>query len=178
MAPTLHYFVPVLVDDVEGVAGERPDFLFHAEDGLVLGAVGGVYAQGWGEGCQLGAHFVCSAGVGGGVRRELMLELDGDRREVRRCFGVRLEVKMPHGLRGEYICQSITSSCLSAKSLSCSCAIACPSFYAAAIDPYVRERRLSLAEIAEKLGVRSSEPLVVPWAAVNRGLIAFGGWVR
>jgi len=55
----LHYFVPVLVDDVEGVAGEGPYFLFHAEDGLFCGAVGGVYAQGWGEGCQLGAHFVC-----------------------------------------------------------------------------------------------------------------------
>jgi hypothetical protein len=33
---------------------------------------------------------------------------------------------------------------------------------AAAIDPYVREVRLSLAEIAEKLGVRMPEPLVVP----------------
>ncbi len=84
MPAALYYFVPVLVDDVEGVAGERPYFLFHAEDGLFGSAVGRVYAQGWGEGCQLGAHFVCSADICWGMLEELMLELDGGRRKVRR----------------------------------------------------------------------------------------------
>lgn len=45
LAATLDDFVAVLVDDVEGVAGERPHFLFHAEDGLFRDAVGGVHAQ-------------------------------------------------------------------------------------------------------------------------------------
>jgi len=42
----------VLVDDVEGVAGQRPDFLLHDESGLLGEAVGWVHTQGrldWGE---------------------------------------------------------------------------------------------------------------------------------
>ena len=62
MASALHYLMPVLVDDVEGVSRDGPYFFFHDEDGLFWDAVGRVYAQWWGEGCELIMHFVCSYG--------------------------------------------------------------------------------------------------------------------
>lgn len=53
LASALDDLVAILVDDVKGVAGERPHFLLHAEDGLLRDAVGGVYAQRGGERLEL-----------------------------------------------------------------------------------------------------------------------------
>lgn len=62
MASALHYLMPVLVDDVEGVSRDGPYLFFHDEDGLFWDAVGRVYAQWWGEGSELIMHCVCSYG--------------------------------------------------------------------------------------------------------------------
>lgn len=47
LAATLDDFLAVLVNDVEGVAGEGPDFFFHDEGCLFGDAVGGEDAEGW-----------------------------------------------------------------------------------------------------------------------------------
>ena len=57
LSSALHDLVPVAVYDVECVAGEGPDFLFHDQHGLFGDAVGGVYAQGGGDGWELVLHF-------------------------------------------------------------------------------------------------------------------------
>jgi hypothetical protein len=58
LASALYNLVAVLVDDVEGVAGERPHLFFHYQHGLPGHAVGGVHAEGWGEGRELAVHLV------------------------------------------------------------------------------------------------------------------------
>jgi len=133
LASALYNLVAVLVDDVEGVAGERPHFLFHYQHGLPGDAVGGVHAEGRGEGRELAAHLVyrlCSFSFGG-IRR-----VRGSGEEVGgwQMFGLgcmeRKDLSFSRWSRSVYmpIHHPIAPS---AKSFSCCCAIR------AIHDPYV-----------------------------------------
>lgn len=64
LAAALDDFLAILVNDVEGVAGEGPDLLFHHERGLFGHAVGGEDAEGGVNWIKVDLCHCCSSWCG------------------------------------------------------------------------------------------------------------------